>query len=463
MDFTALWPGGCWEMSFNRGCRASLRVEPLSLEVFVDRVSAQPWCCSETARDSETLPQCQQLSLARLGAASQTVQVGFSGARSCTEPLHRIPPARLGRALPSSGACPPGHRRVGSIPPGRAASAFIPISLGGEKRLRAQAGPRAAASPPPQMEIGTASRRGLLPWEAWQGGTGCPPTSTRLLGDILYPSGLAAVGRNLQLGSVLSPLWISSSWACWHPGAACRRAGSAGSWSPSICSASPGRDGFCLRSRLAPAAAHSPLPAASLPSSVPTMLTAASLASPRDVTVPLPPPRLNSHPRCRAALPHGEEGSRHPTAPPGPSSSMLLHLFWTHITSSCLQDRACSTSPCPGCSWVPHSSAGQGRPWGGCPAEQTLPQDTGRCCWMLPRPAGMEESPQQPQPSSDAQGPPPWLQYQPWQLPRERRATWLQWGHCHPPCPAARWHLVAPLPGRGTSFPPRPSPALGPG
>lgn len=68
-----------------------------------------------------------------------------------------------------------------------------------------------------------APRRGLLPREALAGGQGVSPTSTRLSGDIPYPPGLAAVGRKMQLGSVLPPPWLSSSGACQHPG------GSAGS------------------------------------------------------------------------------------------------------------------------------------------------------------------------------------------------------------------------------------------
>lgn len=53
----------------------------------------------------------------------------------------------------------------------------------------------------PGMEIWAASRRGLLPWEAWHG---VPATSARLSGAILYPSGLAVVWEETSAG--LSPL-----------------------------------------------------------------------------------------------------------------------------------------------------------------------------------------------------------------------------------------------------------------
>lgn len=136
---------------------------------------------------------------------------------------------------------------------------------------------------------------------------------------------------------------------------------------------------------------------------MPNTLTAASLASPGEVTVSLPPPRLNSHPQRRDTLSHGEEGLRHPTAPPGHSSIILpptlLNLHHLQLPPG----QGLQHIPMPGV------LVGQGRRQNGCLAQQTPPWGKGRCCWMLLRPAAIEESPQQPQPSSVPQGSPPQL------------------------------------------------------
>lgn len=198
-------------MSFNHGCRASFRIKSLSLEAFVATVSAQPWCCSLTAWASETLPQCQQLSLARLGAASQHGPNGFLQGHI----LHGA--TVLHPHQPAESECCWAQGLVPQVTGGSALSpktgllpAFVPISPRGEKRLSAQAGPRVAAS-----RDGDLDRRGLLPWGAWHG---VAPTSARLSGDIPYPSGLTVMRRKTSAG--LSPLssldkQLLSLPACW--------------------------------------------------------------------------------------------------------------------------------------------------------------------------------------------------------------------------------------------------------
>lgn len=81
-----------------------------------------------------------------------------------------------------------------------------------------------------------------------------------------------------------------------------------------------------------------------------------------------------------------------------------------------------------------------------------LLQDMERCCWMLPRPAGMEESLQHPQLSSAPPRPPPWLSISLGSSPGRGEPHARNGATATPP-------LVAPLPGRGTSFPLHPSTA----
>lgn len=89
---------------------------------------------------------------------------GLCRARGCTEPLHCIP----------------------SPPPQ-------------EERLSAQGGPGWDLRSP---------YKAAAPSGGWQGAGSDP---SQALGDIPCQSGLAAGGRKLGLGSILSPLWISSS------------------------------------------------------------------------------------------------------------------------------------------------------------------------------------------------------------------------------------------------------------
>lgn len=58
-----------------------------------------------------------------------------------------------------------------------------------------------------------APRRGLLPREAWQGGKGCPPPAPGSQGTSRTQQRSLRWGEKLQLGSGLSPPWLSSSGA----------------------------------------------------------------------------------------------------------------------------------------------------------------------------------------------------------------------------------------------------------
>lgn len=166
-----LWPGGCWEMSFNRGCRASLRVTALSLEVFVARVSAQPCCRSPT----ETFPESRR---------------GSRGLSPGPHPARRHQCGSQQRPVPQvTGGSAPSHQAA-LLP------AFLPISLGGEAGASGQAGPGAAA---PQDGDRDVSYEGA----ASPGAPGSLSSRTR--------QGWLWWGGELQRGSVLSPLRVSSS------------------------------------------------------------------------------------------------------------------------------------------------------------------------------------------------------------------------------------------------------------
>lgn len=154
-------------MNFSSGCRDSSGVKPLSLGRIVAGISAQPrlpWVCGPAGASA--------VPAAFLGQAGTPHGAGgLSRAGTALSPARHPQP----RAAP-------GHSREGWVPR---------VAPAGSCR-------------PHKAAPGSRGCRG-------QGATPARPS-----GDTPCQSGLVVGGRKFLLGSVLSPLWISSSRARGH-------------------------------------------------------------------------------------------------------------------------------------------------------------------------------------------------------------------------------------------------------
>lgn len=166
-------------MNFSSGCRDSSGVKPLSLGGLQLEFQLSP--------DFPEPGHCQQLSSGRLGApCAGGAQQGLGAALSPA--LH--PPARSG----SPGTAGWDHPRHGCSNP------HSHPHLPGRKGWVPRVAPGGSCRP----------YKAAAPSGGWQGARSDPRLAPPCR------SGLAAGGRKPGLGSILSPLWISSSRARGH-------------------------------------------------------------------------------------------------------------------------------------------------------------------------------------------------------------------------------------------------------